>query len=82
MPTVQVDVYMHVLLCIRTKMRWTYMLDYSFNPLSLPPQITPASSSCPQSCLPKPGWLQVSILLSVPLQRTSSNQIGPLPLPK
>lgn len=45
-------------------------------------QVTPASSEWAQLWRPTPLWTQSASLISFPLQFTSSNNIGPVPLLK
>ena len=49
---------------------------------SLPdPHLTPASSPCPQFSIPHPLFPHSPMLLSDPVQLTSSNHIGSEPCP-
>lgn len=48
----------------------------------VPVQTTPASSRCQQLCRAQPEWAQRSNASSVPVQRTSSSRMGPVPGPK
>ena len=50
-------------------------------PGGVPLHSTPASSKCPQLCKPTPRFRQLASRSSVPLHRTSSRKIGPLPGP-
>ena len=48
---------------------------------TLPGHLTPASSWCPQSCIPTPLWEQSNREDSDPLQKTLSRSIAPVPAP-
>ena len=63
-------------LCI---MRFTFQKKNHYQKYE---QNSPMSSLCPQSSSPHPLWLHSKREDSVPLHLTSSNHIGPEPLPK
>ena len=67
---------------IRHQLPWNFLLSQPMdNVLTIPEQMTPASSACPQSCCPQPREGHLHTWDSFPPQFSSSSQMGPDPWP-
>ena len=67
---------------IRHQLPWNFLLSQPMdNVLTIPEQMTPASSACPQSCCPQPREGHLHTWDSFPPQFSSSSQMGPGPWP-
>ena len=67
---------------IRHQLSWNFLPSQPMNnALTVPEQMTPASSACPQSCCPQPWEGHLHTWDSFPPQFSSSSQMGPDPWP-
>ena len=68
---------------IRHQLSWNFPFSQLVgNELTIPEQMTPASSACPQSCCPQPREGHLHTWDSFPVHLTLSSQMGPDPAPK